>query len=297
MARKRRKRKARFLRIKGLMICLIVALAVFTFVGMTRPSIDYETDIEPRTLGGYQYEMGVDKFRSVDIPAFKYEPYIYYHEQFFLAAAYDIRSLSIPGSMTQEYGVTWGDVDASYRDSDVMTRFRAHCHFKDQVEALPKDTTDLAKIASAVSLVKDNVVWNERYRVTPEPLGQVVKARSGSNVDINCLVAGCLREMGYTVEMVLVKFRSSGHLIDFQPERYPYDTFILKVTAKDGSEYFLDCGSPHAYVNVLPPVPGLTASSNVIASNTALFLLNVSITCWSTLSAIPTLASSNVTAI
>ena len=228
---------------------------MFSFNKKLRGShhVDYETDIEPRTLGGYQYEMGVDKFRSVDIPAFKYEPYIYYHEQFFLAAAYDIRSLSIPGSMTQEYGVTWGDVDASYRDSDVMTRFRAHCHFKDQVEALPKDTTDLAKIASAVSLVKDNVVWNERYRVTPEPLGQVVKARSGSNVDINCLVAGCLREMGYTVEMVLVKFRSSGHLIDFQPERYPYDTFILKVTAKDGSEYFLDCGSPHAYVNVLPP--------------------------------------------
>ena len=46
MARKRRKRKARFLRIKGLMLCLIVALAVLIFVGMTRPSIDYETDIE-----------------------------------------------------------------------------------------------------------------------------------------------------------------------------------------------------------------------------------------------------------
>lgn len=228
---------------------------VFTFNKKLRGThpVDYQVDIEPRVLGAYQYEMGVDKFTSVDIPAFKYEPYIYYHEQFFLAASYDIRTMNIPGSMTREYGVTWGDVDASYRDSEIMTRFRAHCHFKEQVEALPKDTTDIAKIASAVSLVKDNVVWNERYRVTPEPLGQVVKARSGSNADINCLVAGCLREMGYTVEMVLVKLRSSGHLIDFQPERYPYDTFILKVTAKDGSEYFLDCGSSHAYVNVLPP--------------------------------------------
>jgi hypothetical protein len=229
---------------------------MFTFNKKLRGShhVDYETDIEPRSIGAYQYEMGVDKFRTVDVPAFKYEPYIYYHDQFFLAASYDIRSLNIPGSMTQEYGVTWGDVDVSYRDSDIMTRFRSHCHFKDQVDALPKDATDdPARIASAVTLVKDNVVWNERYRVTPEPLAQVVKARSGSNADINCLIAGCLREMGYTVDMVFVKFRTSGHLLDFQPERFPFDTFILKVTAEDGSEYFLDGGSNHAYINVLPP--------------------------------------------
>lgn len=229
---------------------------MFTFNKKLRGShhVDYETDIEPRSIGAYQYEMGVDKFRTVDVPAFKYEPYIYYHDQFFLAASYDIRSLNIPGSLTQEYGVTWGDVDVSYRDSDIMTRFRSHCHFKDQVDALPKDATDdPARIASAVTLVKDNVVWNERYRVTPEPLAQVVKARSGSNADINCLIAGCLREMGYTVDMVFVKFRTSGHLLDFQPERFPFDTFILKVTAEDGSEYFLDGGSNHAYINVLPP--------------------------------------------
>ena len=229
---------------------------MFTFNKKLRGShhVDYETDIEPRSIGAYQYEMGVDKFRTVDVPAFKYEPYIYYHDQFFLAASYDIRSLNIPGSMTQEYGVTWGDVDVSYRDSDIMTRFRSHCHFKDQVDALPKDATDdPARIASAVTLVKDNVVWNERYRVTPEPLAQVVKARSGSNADINCLIAGCLREMGYTVDMVFVKFRTSGHLLDFQPERFPFDTFILKVTGEDGSEYFLDGGSNHAYINVLPP--------------------------------------------
>lgn len=229
---------------------------MFTFNKKLRGShhVDYETDIEPRSIGAYQYEMGVDKFRTVDVPAFKYEPYIYYHDQFFLAASYDIRSLNIPGSLTQEYGVTWGDVDVSYRDSDIMTRFRSHCHFKDQVDALPEDATDdPARIASAVTLVKDNVVWNERYRVTPEPLAQVVKARSGSNADINCLIAGCLREMGYTVDMVFVKFRTSGHLLDFQPERFPFDTFILKVTAEDGSEYFLDGGSNHAYINVLPP--------------------------------------------
>ena len=217
-----------------------------------RYPLEHKVDIESRTLGQYQYEMGVDKFKAVDIPAFKYEPYIYHHEQYFLAVSYDIRTMNFPGT-SHDYGVTWTDVDESYRDSDIMTRFLAQCQFKDEVAALPKDTTDLAKIASAVNLVKDKVVWNGKYRIEPAPLAQVIKARSGSNVDINSLVAGCLRTMGYTVDIILVKLRSSGYLLDIQPEMYPFDTFILKVTADNGTEYFLDCGSSHGYINVLPP--------------------------------------------
>lgn len=218
-----------------------------------RLPVQYDSKLEPKNLFGYQYEMVVDKFVAVDLPAFKYEPYIYYPRQYFSFVTYDIRSLRLPGMDTKYYGVSWDDVDNTYVNSQIMTRFRAQCQFKEQVAALPEEGTDIEKIASAVSLVKDNVVWDEKYKVFPEPVGQVVKARSGSNADINCLIAGCLREMGYTVDMVLVKMRSSGMLLDFQPERNPYDTFILRVTGSDGSQYYLDGGSPHGYINVLPP--------------------------------------------
>lgn len=215
--------------------------------------VQYDSELEPKNLFGYQYEMVVDKFVAVDLPAFKYEPYIYYPRQYFSFVTYDIRSLRLPGMDTKYYGVSWDDVDNTYVNSQIMTRFRAQCQFKEQVAALLEEGTDIEKIASAVSLVKDNVVWDEKYKVFPEPVGQVVKARSGSNADINCLIAGCLREMGYTVDMVLIKMRSSGMLLDFQPERNPYDTFILRVTGSDGSQYYLDGGSPHGYINVLPP--------------------------------------------
>lgn len=215
--------------------------------------VQYDSELEPKNLFGYQYEMVVDKFVAVDLPAFKYEPYIYYPRQYFSFVTYDIRSLRLPGMDTKYYGVSWDDVDNTYVNSQIMTRFRAQCQFKEQLAALPEEGTDVEKIASAVSLVKDNVVWDEKYKVFPEPVGQVVKARSGSNADINCLIAGCLREMGYTVDMVLIKMRSSGMLLDFQPERNPYDTFILRVTGSDGSQYYLDGGSPHGYINVLPP--------------------------------------------
>ena len=228
--------------------------------------VDYTSDIEPRTLGSYHYEMGVDKFTAVDIPAFKYEPYIYYPDQYFSAVGYDVRSLTIPGSVYEEYSESWADVDAAYRDSDIMTRFRSHCHFTEDVAALPKDGSHVDNIAAAVNLVRGKVEWNRKYRVFPEPLGQVVKARSGSNADINCLVAGCLREMGYIVEMVMIKARSSGVLTEFQPERFPYDTFVLQVTAPDGSEYYVDGGSKNLYINVLP-ADFLVSNARLIRAN------------------------------
>jgi hypothetical protein len=123
--------------------------------------VQYDSELEPKNLFGYQYEMVVDKFVAVDLPAFKYEPYIYYPRQYFSFVTYDIRSLRLPGMDTKYYGVSWDDVDNTYVNSQIMTRFRAQCQFKEQVAALPEEGTDIEKIASAVSLVKDNVVWDE----------------------------------------------------------------------------------------------------------------------------------------
>ena len=228
--------------------------SMFTFNKKTRGyhHIDYKQEVEAKSLDSFQYRVGFDKYTAVDIPAFKYESYIYYPEQYFAAISYDVRSLDIPGVTKHDFGVTWNDVDDSYKDSELMLRFRSHCHFKDQVDALPQDASDMARIASAVSLVKSNVVWNGKYRMYPNQLGRVVKERSASNAEINCLIAGCLREMGYNVDMVMVKLRSSGRLFDLLPERFPYDTFILKVTGADGKEYYLDGGSSCGYINVLP---------------------------------------------
>lgn len=218
---------------------------------------EHSTDYESKTLslGGspYTYNVNLDRYTVTDLPAFKVEPYVYAPRQYYSSVKYDISALVIPGVLHENYGVSWDDVDVSYRDSDIMQRFRAACQFKDEVALLPNEGTDTEKIAAAVSLVKRNVEWDRTYKVYPKPVGQVVKSKSGSNADINCLIAGCLREMGYTVDMVMVKLRSSGYLLDFQPEMYPYDTFIVRAVASDGKEYFIDGGSSNTYVNILPP--------------------------------------------
>lgn len=241
--------------------CIIRLPEMFEFnkkqLGFNTVKYEYAAESGSLPLGGgsvYSYTVNVDKYSAADIPAFKEEPYLYNADQYYTALHYDIRSLTIPGSVYEDFSVNWGDVDDSYLDSDMMRRFRAQCQFKDEVAALPADGSDMDRIVSAVKLVKGKVAWDKSYKVFPQPLAQVVKAQSGTNADINCLIAGCLREMGYTVEPVMIKLRSSGLLLEHQPEMHPYDTFILKVTAADGTSYYLDGGSDDAYINVLSPL-------------------------------------------
>ena len=182
---------------------------------------------------------------------------------------YDIRSLMIPGVAFRGFSVSWNDVDLSYTKSDMMTRFTAGCHFKDEMNSLMQTwegRPDVERIASVVELIRNQIEWDEVYKVMPDVISKVIKSRSGSNVDINCQIASCLRYAGYVVDPVLVKMRSSGVLIDFQPERNAFDTFILRVVGNDGKAYFIDGGSKCGYVNVL--------ADEFLVSNVQVELLN-----------------------
>ena len=220
--------------------------------------VDYASDSSTSTIslqaGTMPYDIQIDKYSVSDLPAFKKEPYVYHTRQYYSALYYDIRSLAFPGSKPRDFSVTWEDVDENYLESLLMQRFKSPCQFKDAVKALPADLPDVQRIASALRLVKQHVSWNEEYELNPSAPAQVLKNGSGTNVDINCLLAGCLREMGYEVDPVMIKLRSSGILIDYHPEMHPYDTFILRVKAADGRLYYIDGGADDAYVNILHPL-------------------------------------------
>lgn len=201
----------------------------------------------------FEYNVNVDRYSMYDLPAFKKEPYLYNSRQYYTSLQYNIRSLAMPGAMVQNFGVTWNDVDKNHMESDLMQRFNGPCQFKDEVKGVPADVADVQRIEAAMKIVKSKVVWNGDYKLLPVYLSQVVKAGSGSNADINCLLAGCLREMGFAVDPVMVRLRSSGNIDEYLPEMSPYDTFVIRVKGNDGTVYYLDGGSDNAYVNVLNP--------------------------------------------
>ena len=220
--------------------------------------VDYASETATSTLslnaGNVPYDIQVDKFSVADLPAFKVEPYIYNTRQYYSSLDYDIRSLALRGGKVKDFSLTWEDVDKVYMESLMMQRLGTHCQFKDEVAFVSKELTDVQKIEEAVKIVRQRVTWDGDYRRVPSVPAQVVKNGSGSNADINCLLAGCLREMGFEVDPVMIRLRSSGELIDFHPEMEAFDTFVLRVLSNDGAVYYVDGALTKAHVNVLSPL-------------------------------------------
>ena len=220
--------------------------------------VNYASETATATLnlnaGNVPYDIQVDKFSVSDLPAFKVEPFIYNTRQYYSSLDYDIRSLALPRGKIKDFSLTWEDVDKVYLESLMMQRLGVNCQFKDEVALVSDDLTDIQKIEEAVKIVRQRITWNGDYREVPSIPAQVVKSGSGSNADINCLLAGCLREMGFEVDPVLIRLRSSGELIDFHPELEAFDTFILRVKTQDGALYYLDGALTAAHVNVLSPL-------------------------------------------
>jgi hypothetical protein len=215
---------------------------------------DVENSTLPTSSGPYVYNVEVDKYSASDVPAFRKESFIFNSRQYYSGVRYDISSMRITGVLYEDYSMSWSDVDDNYLDSEFYRRFRSGCQFSEEMAAISAEDSDQKKIEAVVRLVQNKVSWNNEYEILPDPLAQVVKSRTGSNADMNCLAAGCLRELGYTVEPVLIKLRSSGILLDYQPELNPFDTFILRVVTPANNVVYLDCAASEGYLNVLDPL-------------------------------------------
>ena len=199
------------------------------------------------------FKTTVDYYSGQELPAMKKEPYSYSYRQYMSAVDYEIRSLELPGRLPQRFSVSWEDVDKHYYESPIISRMSEKCLFTDQVrEIMGKEGTDASKIMDICHMVRTEIHWNGNYKLLPGRSSQVYKEKSGSNADINAIIASCLRAAGYQTEPVLIKKRTSGILVPQLLEMRPYDTFILRIETPSGKVHYLDGGSPQLYLDILP---------------------------------------------
>lgn len=200
------------------------------------------------------FKTTVDYYSGQELPAMKKEPYSYSFRQYLSAVDYDISSLELPGRLPKHFSVNWEDIDNNYYDSPITARMNDKCLFAEGTkEIMESGNTDAGKIMAIRDMVRSEISWDGNYRLFPKRGSQIYKEKSGSNADLNAIIASCLRTAGYRAEPVLIKMRSSGILIPQLPEMHPYDTFILRVENSSGEVHYLDGGSPHLYLDILPP--------------------------------------------
>lgn len=214
----------------------------------------YET--KSIALGGgqtFDYNLVVENYKAVNVPAMKAESHLFCIDQFFSAVEYELRSIQFPGQLPKNFSTKWEDIDEQLFSSSLWTELNSSCRFKDEVDPIVKsDKSFEQKVCEIRNLVCRKVKWNKEVRLIPEKLTSVLKDASGDNADINALVGSALIHAGYTVYPVLIKLRSSGSLSEFQVSTDAFDTFVLKVISKEGKSVYLDAARDEAYLNVLP---------------------------------------------
>ena len=218
----------------------------------------YRKDNRLTNLGASSasYQVDVDIFDAVDVPALPSESHSFCPEQFRAAIVYDMSGLVIPGQVYESISMKWPDVDKAISESDIVKVCKGKFRDAKELEAaLAGVEGDEARIVAVRNYVAGKVKWDKKSSLVPDDAREILKRGSGSDADINALTASVLNTLGYTAVPVMVRSRDSGMLIDFHISLRSFDTFILRVSTPDGSQsWYLDAAREEGYLNVLSPL-------------------------------------------
>ena len=206
-------------------------------------------------LTNLSYQEYTDIYEASDVPALPVEDYSLCPTQYRGSIIYDMSGIVIPGAVDRSFSKHWTDVDKAVAESDILKVCTGR--YKDIGELEPafrEADGDEAKILAVRDYITQKVKWNEKSRLVPDTAREILKAGTGSDVDINALTASALNTLGYLAEPVMIKRRTSGFLLDFHISLNTFDTFILRVANPDGSQFwYLDAARESGYLNVLSP--------------------------------------------
>ena len=206
--------------------------------------------------GATSYEVNLDVFDAVDVPALPAESHSFCPDQYRGAITYDLSSVVIPGVVFESISMKWPDVDKAISESGIFRVCKGKFRDAKELEAaLTGVEGDEARIAAVRNYVVGKVKWDEESQLVPDDAREILKRGSGSDADINALTASALNTLGYTAEPVMIRRRTSGMLIDHHISLRSFDTFILRVTAPGGQgPWYLDAARDEGYLNVLNPL-------------------------------------------
>ena len=231
----------------------------YTMLQLGDCHVDYDRDNSVQTINFgrgdvMSYNLWVQKFTAVDLPALKEEPFSYCPEHFRSSVNFELHSFFVPGVVQKNYNSSWPEVDHLIAESNLLhyctTRMKDIEPIRNAMEGKESETE---KIAAVRNYLVEKGKWDKNVRLIPKSGKSLLKDGKGDTADLNALVASALNTLGYKAEPVLVKFRTHGPLVQYQISTDQFDAFILKITCPNGEEHLLDAARSDAYIDILDP--------------------------------------------
>ena len=154
------------------------------------------------------------QFIGHELPALREHKMLYAPQSYAQRVTMELRSIEIPGRLTQNFSNDWDNVDERLLDDEDFGGRLGKNPLKAEMQAAGiASITDPKDRAMAIfKLLKDHVKWNGKYTLYGESAGKVLKERTGSNASINFMLINMLNDAGIEARPAVLRSRDRGFL-------------------------------------------------------------------------------------
>ena len=193
------------------------------------------------------------QFIGHELPALREHKMLYAPQSYAQRVTMELRSIEIPGRLTQNFSNDWDNVDERLLDDEDFGGRLGKNPLKAEMQAAGiASITDPKDRAMAIfKLLKDHVKWNGKYTLYGESAGKVLKERTGSNASINFMLINMLNDAGIEARPAVLRSRDRGFLTITRASIKQLNTCV--VALKLGEAYsFLDGSIEDGWLDILP---------------------------------------------
>ena len=191
-------------------------------------------------------------FEAENLPGLKNESHVWNLNDFMSRVTFELRGITIPGSVYKQFSSTWNNVDTEMLGYSNFGRQFNHKLFKDELATLIKPEMDgKSKVRAIYNMVKSKVKWNDVSTVWANDPKDALKKGLGTSGEINALLICALREAGYDAYPIVMSKRNQGRMPFTHPTIDELRYFIVGCFI-DGVPAYMDAAAKFGDLDVLP---------------------------------------------
>ncbi len=221
-----------------------------------------------------EHKVNVNKVTSVDVPAFKEEPFSGNKENYISSLSYELSYVKYPNEPIDYRSTTWEDVTKTiFKNSNFGGELKKTTYYKEDIDKLIEGETDqIKKISLIYNFVKQKMSWNKKRSViTNKGVKKAYKEGTGNAAEINLMLTSILAYARIDANPVVVS--TSDRLINLFPTLNGFNYVITRVKLADNSVFYLDATDKYGMPNILPDRV-MRGIGRVIAKNGTSQLVN-----------------------
>lgn len=205
------------------------------------------------SLGSYTTNGLWQKFTVKDAPAFRKEAYITNMGDYVSKIDFELASVNWPSVFIKDYSLSYAALNRTMLEEQSFGGQLKRTGFLEDIakEIKSKFSDSTAQLKAACEYVQKNVKWNENYSIYSNSLKKVLEAHKGDAGDINLLLVGLLREIGFDANPVILSTRGHGKIHE-QYALMKRFNYVVAHIDRNGKDLFLDATDEFLKLGMLP---------------------------------------------